>query len=175
MSKTSRIARASTAALLAFTVVAALGGCSWFHKGAKGDYALAPEQRPLEVPPDLNLPDTSGAMALPPAGGVSRPQAAPGAAPAASPNGFTVSAGRDIRSSVRSEPHCAGSKALAIASSAQLLGTYDVSYRGGAFLVRVVAVEGGSYVSAVDPRGLPATGEAPLKVIAALQAELAKH
>jgi len=36
-----------------------------------------------------------------------------------------------------------------------------------------VAVNGGSYVSAVDPRGLPATAEAPVKLIAALKAKLA--
>ena len=68
MSQTPRLARASAAVLLAFTAVALLGGCSWFRKGAKGDYALSAEARPLEVPPDLNLPDTSGAMALPPTG-----------------------------------------------------------------------------------------------------------
>ena len=173
MSKPSRIARASAAVLLAFTVVAALGGCSWFRKGAKGDYALAPEQRPLEVPPDLNLPDTSGAMALPPAGGVGRPQPS-GAAPAASPSGFTVPGARDqVFSQVGTA--LAGIEGVKIASSAQLLGTYDVGYQGVDFLVRVVAVEGGSYVSAGDPRGLPSTGGGPLEVIAALQAELAKR
>jgi hypothetical protein len=52
-----------------------------------------------------------------------------------------------------------------------LLGSYDVNYEGSNFLVRVVAVEAGSYVSAVDPRGLPATGSAP-KLMAALKAKL---
>ncbi|MBO9718508.1 MAG: hypothetical protein J7507_17375 [Pseudoxanthomonas sp.] len=175
MSKTSRIARASAAVLLASTTMVALGGCSWFHKGPKGDYALAPEQRPLEVPPDLNLPDTSGAMALPPAGAAPRPQtAAPAAAPAASPSGFTVAGSRDqVFTQVGTA--LGGIDGVTIASSAQLLGTYDISYQDVKFLVRVVAVEGGSYVSAVDPRGLPTTGEAPLKVIAALQAALARH
>ena len=64
---------------------------------------------------------------------------------------------------------------LEIASRAQLLGTYDVKYQGLDFLVRVVGVEGGAYVSAVDPRGLPATAGAPLQVVAALQAALAGH
>ena len=41
MSQTYRLARASAAVLLASTVVALLGGCSWFGKGAKGDYALS--------------------------------------------------------------------------------------------------------------------------------------
>src|SRR5690606_30571907 len=96
MSNTSRFARASVAVLLASTATVLLGGCSWFSKGPKGDYALAAEERPLEVPPDLNLPAASGAMALPPAGGAApRPQQAPVAAPAASPSGFTVPGTRD--------------------------------------------------------------------------------
>ena len=45
--------------------------------------------------------------------------------------------------------------------------------RGGAnFLVRVSKVDAGTYVSAVDPRGLPAAGEGPAKVLAALKAAL---
>ena len=171
MSQTSRIARTGVAVLLAFTAVAVLSGCSWFRKGARGDYALAAEQRPREVPPDLNLPDTSGAMSLPPAG-TAQP-ARPGAAPAPSASGFTVAGTRDeIFAKVGTALE--GIDGLAIASKAQLLGTYDVSYQGSDFLVRVVAVESGAYVSAVDPRGLPATGEAPLKVVASLQAALAR-
>jgi hypothetical protein len=42
-------------ALLAVAVAAGTTGC--FKRGVKGDYALAPEMRPLEVPPDLNLPN----------------------------------------------------------------------------------------------------------------------
>ena len=172
MSQTYRLARASAAVLLASTVVALLGGCSWFGKGAKGDYALSAEARPLEVPPDLNLPDTSGAMALPPAGGAApRPQQAPAAAPAASPSGFTVPGTRDA---VFAQVGTAleGIEGVTIASRAQLLGTYDVSYQGVDFLVRVVAVEGGAYVSAVDPRGLPADNDGASKLIAALKASL---
>ena len=52
-----------------------------------------------------------------------------------------------------------------------MLGTYDVTYEDSNFLVRAVAVEAGTYVSAIDPRGLPATGSAP-KLIAALKAKL---
>src|SRR3546814_8309453 len=51
------------AAALAVAVLGA-SGCSWFRKGDEL-YAQSPENRPLEVPPDLNLPDTSGAMKLP--------------------------------------------------------------------------------------------------------------
>lgn len=170
MSRSSRVVRTSAALLLGFTVVAVLGGCSMFRKGARGDYALSQEQRPLEVPPDLNLPDTSGAMALP-AGGAQRTQAA-GTAPAPSASGFTVSGTRD-EAFGRVGSALEAVDGLTISSRAQLLGTYDVNYQGVDFLVRVVGVEGGAYVSAVDPRGIPATAEAPKQVIAALQAALA--
>ena len=172
MSNTSRFARASVAVLLASTATVLLGGCSWFSKGPKGDYALAAEERPLEVPPDLNLPDTSGAMALPPAGGAApRPQQAPAAAPAASPSGFTVPGTRDA---VFAQVGTAleGIEGVTIASRAQLLGTYDVTYEGSNFLVRVDAVETGTYVSAVDPRGIASTGPAPTKLIATLKTKL---
>ena len=84
MSVSSRVARASAAILVAITVTALLGGCSWFRKGPRGDYALVQEQRPLEVPPDLTLPDTSGAMALPPTAGGQAAQRPAAPAPTAS-------------------------------------------------------------------------------------------
>ena len=59
---------------------------------------------------------------------------------------------------------------VTIASKAQLLGTYDVSYHGADFLVRVTKVDAGVYVSAVDPRGMPASGDAATQLIAALKA-----
>ena len=66
----------------------------------------------------------------------------------------------------------AGVEGLTIASRAQLLGSYDVAYEGSNFLVRVAAVETGTYVSAVDPRGIPSEGAAPTKLIATLKAKL---
>jgi uncharacterized lipoprotein len=169
MSQISRVARIP-AAVLAVTAVAMLGGCSWFSKGPKGDYALAAEERPLEVPPDLTLPDTAGAMALPPASAQARPQAA-GAAPASSPSGFTMAGTRDAAFD-QVGTALAGIEGVTIASKAQLLGTFDVDYQGSKFLVRVVAVQGGAYVSAVDPRGVPATDAAAVQLVAALKAKL---
>jgi uncharacterized lipoprotein len=146
-------------------LVVSVAGCSWFKKGAKGDYALAPETRPLEVPPDLNLPNTSGAMQIPVAS-----QATAAAAPAAA-GGFTVAGTRD-EAFTRVGEALAGVEGVTIASRAQLLGTYDVSYEGASFLVRVSGVEAGAYVTAVDPRGLPATSPAATKLLAALKAKL---
>ncbi|HEX7801948.1 MAG TPA: hypothetical protein VF471_04245 [Pseudoxanthomonas sp.] len=148
--------------------IAVLGvtGCKWFRKG-NPDYAMSAETRPLEVPPDLNLPNTAGAMKLPPVG--SQATAATQSA-AASATGFNVAGTRDEVFAKVGEA-LAGVDGLTIASRAQLLGSYDVNYEGSNFLVRVVAVEAGAYVSAVDPRGLPAAGSAP-KLIAALKAKL---
>lgn len=160
----SRVSRPFALVLLAVAVAGA-SGCSWFKKGAKGDYALAPEMRPLEVPPDLTLPSTAGAMQIPAA-----------SAPASSPSApastwFNVAAGRD-ETFAKLGDALAAIPGVTVSSKAQLLGVYDVSYEGVNFLVRVVAKDPGSYVSAVDPRGLPASGEAPVKLVALLKEKL---
>lgn len=148
--------------------VAMLGvtGCKWFRKG-NPDYAMSAETRPLEVPPDLNLPNTAGAMKLPPVGAQAATQ---GAVAATSATGFNVAGTRE-EVFAKVGDALGGIEGLTIASRAQLLGSYDVAYEGSNFLVRVVGVEAGAYVSAVDPRGLPAAGSAP-KLIAALKAKL---
>ena len=167
MSDSNTPVRVLSVALLAVVAVTTTG-C--FGKGARGDYALAPEMRPLEVPPDLNLP---GAGSAPQesvlASSVARPaQAAPGEKPA---GGFAVPGSRDeVFEQVGQVLEA--TQGVTIASRAQLLGSYDVAYEGSNFLVRVVGAEAGSYVSAVDPRGLPATDPASVKLLAELQQRL---
>ncbi|OBU67501.1 hypothetical protein A9K58_10010 [Stenotrophomonas maltophilia] len=159
-------------ALLAVAVAAGTTGC--FKRGVKGDYALAPEMRPLEVPPDLNLPATTGDNTVPPLASATKPAApAATAAPAAGNTGFTLAGSKD-EAFAKVGTALEGVEGVTIASRAQLLGSYDVAYEGSNFLVRVVAVDAGAYISAVDPRGLPATAEAPVKLIAALKAKLAQ-
>lgn len=170
MRQTVSTVRVLSLALLATTAVAATSGCSWFKKGARGDYALPAEQRPLEVPPDLNLPDTAGAMKVPAlASAVQAPAAT--ATPAGAGNGFIVAADKDAAFTQVGDA-LAQIEGVTIASRAQMLGSFDVSYEGANFLVRVAAAEAGSYVSAVDPRGLPATASAPAGLIAALKGKL---
>ena len=158
--------RASFVVALAFAIVAT-SGCSWFRRN--NPYNQSAETRPLEVPPDLNLPDTSGAMALPPTASATRAAAA---APAASSTAFTVAGTREqVFGQVGAVLE--GLDGLDIASRSELLGTFDVSYQGQNFLLRVAAVEGGVHVAAVDPRGVAAAGEAPRQVIAAVQKAVA--
>lgn len=171
-------------AVLVASVFAA-SGCRWFRKG--NPYDQSAETRPLEVPPDLDRPNTAGALGAPasvtrssmsgtpvqaqaqaPAPGASAQT--PAAAPAAG-SGFTMPGTRqEIFDRVGQA--LAGIPGVTIASKAQLLGAYDVNYEGGNFLVRVTEVEAGVYVSAVDPRGVAASGEAPARLMAALRSAL---
>ena len=160
-------------AVVALVLAAACSasGCSWFRKPNKL-YAQDAQSRPLEVPPDLDLPRTDGAVIVPGAP-VTASGTSPGAAtPAASAaQGFTVAGTReDVFNKVGEA--LAQVDGLTIASRAQLLGAYDVSYQGANFLIRVSPVEGGVYVSAVDPRGMAVSGEGPARLVATLKAAL---
>jgi len=190
--------RTATLALLVVAVFAA-SGCRWFRRN--NPYNQSAETRPLEVPPDLDRPSTAAALgaptsvtrsgmsgtpvqgaapAQPPAGqpAVAQPPAAQAPASAAqspaasaSGSGFTVPGERDAVFNQVGEALAAVPGAT-IASKAQLLGTYDVNYEGSNFLVRVTKVDAGVYVSAVDPRGVAAGGEAAAKLMAALRTAL---
>ncbi len=165
----------SRAAIAGLIMVGLLGtsGCGWFRKG-DALYAKAPESRPLEVPPDLDLPRSEGAMGVPAGSVTASGQAA--AAPMAvgtsgTALGFNAAGSRDeVFNKV--DAALAGIEGVNVASRAKLLGAFDVNYGGSNFLVRVSAVEAGAYVSAVDPRGMPASGDAPAKLIATLKAAL---
>ncbi len=168
-----RISTASKAVapLVAALLVAGLAGCSMF--GKKNElYTESVEARPLEVPPDLDRPSAERAMTLPSAGG-STPSAAAPAAPASSvaPIGFNAPGERDAVYAKVGDA-LAAIDGVTIASKAQILGTYDIDYMGSKFLVRVTKAGDGAYVSAVDPRGLPPTGEAPVKLIGAVKSAL---
>lgn len=172
MSPSPFMLRAAAVSALAVAVLAT-SGCGWFRK-ENALYAQAPENRPLEVPPDLDRPGNAGALAAPdqPVSVTrSQMQAPSGAAAAAPDTGFSVAADRDEVYAQVGEL-LAATPGLAVVNSAQLLGTYDINYEGSNFMIRVVRSEAGAHVSAVDPRGQPAQGEEPRKLIAALRARL---
>lgn len=164
-------------ASLVLAGLVATSGCSWLRKENKL-YAQNQDSRPLEVPPDLDLPRTGGAIApsaTAQAAAVAAP--APAAAPAAETavapapavaNGFNVAGSRDeVFAKVGTA--LAAIDGVEVASSAALLGVFDVNYQGSNFLVRVSAADAGANVAAVDPRGMPASGDAPARLIAALK------
>ena len=63
MTSTFRSMRLLILGAVVLALATATGGCSWFRH--KADYTKSGESRPLEVPPDLDLPDTAGATAMP--------------------------------------------------------------------------------------------------------------
>ena len=156
----------------AVVVVIAIGtsGCHFFSR-KHSVYAQSAETRPLEVPPDLDRPNTETAMQAPSADASSVTRSSMPAASQNNASGFTIPGDRDdVFNKVGTA--LAGTEGVSIVSKAQLLGTYDVSYQGANFLVRVSKVDAGVYVSAVDPRGIAASNDAATKLIAALKASL---
>ena len=164
-----RATRVATVFALA-ALVTGMSGCSMFGKKSEL-YTLSGESRPLEVPPDLDRPSTDRAMALP-STSVSASGMNKAGGSTAAPIGFNATGERDAVFA-RVGDVLAATDGVKIASKAQILGTYDVTYMGSDFLVRVTKVGNGAYISAVAPRGLPPTGEAPTKLIAALKAAIA--
>ena len=146
-------------------------GCSYFRKGSKL-YTADAASRPLEVPPDLDMPRGNGAAAGSAlASATQAPTSAGTSAAPASTGGFNVGGTRDSTFEQVGKA-LDGIEGVTVASRAQLLGVFDVNYGGSNFLVRVSAVEAGAYVSAVDPRGQPVASDAAPRLIAALKAAL---
>lgn len=160
------------APLAAALLVVFVSGCSIF--GKKDElYTQSAESRPLEVPPDLDRPSADRAMALPgTAASVSASGMTNTGGGSAAPIGFNATGDRDAIFAKVGEVLGATS-GVTVVNRAQILGTYDVDYMGAKFLVRVTKVGDGVYVSAVDPRGLPPSGEAPARLIGALKAVIA--
>ena len=138
MKSTFRTTTPLVAGLIAVALVSA-SGCSWFR--SHNDYARTAENRPLEVPPDLDRPETTNSLPLPAA-----------SASTASPVGFVVA---DTVDNVFARlgtvlPTIEG---VSVTGSARSLGSYDVSYQGQNFLLRVEETGGQSRISAISASG----------------------
>ena len=135
--------------------VVGVSGCSWI-RGAS-PYASSPENRPLEVPPDLSLPNTTQAMRVPAAG--------------------ATSAAFQVADSKPSTWRRVGEaldriEGVNVAERAEMAGAYNVSYRGDSFLVRVGEEGAQSRVSAIAADGREATGTAAVSLLGQLRERL---
>ncbi len=131
--------------LLAGAIVVALlasSGCRWIRGS---DYTRSVENRPLEVPPDLDQPSTATAMALPTPTGMGTGTPAPA--------GFVI-ADSPESTWARIGAALATIEGVTIVGQAQALGSYDVSYQGQNFLVRIENTAGQSRVSAINASGI---------------------
>lgn len=131
--------------LLVGAIVVALlasSGCRWF---GSSDYKRSVENRPLEVPPDLDAPTTAGAMPLPGASNLGSSGPAPlGLVVADSPENTWPRLGAVL----------ATIEGVAIVGQSQSLGSYDVSFQGQNFLLRIENTAGQSRISAISPSGV---------------------
>ena len=167
MHRSARATR-TLAPLATVFLLVSLSGCHWFSK-TNDAYLQSAESRPLEIPPDLDRPAADRAMNLPATTATTATASA--ATPAVAPLGFNLAVDRDTAFAKVGEA-LAAVPGVRIASKAEILGTYDVDYQDSKFLVRVSRAGNGTWVSAVDPRGLPPTGEAAGKLIGILKAAL---
>ena len=177
---------ATSRALLASTMAATLlaaSGCSLFHHKRGGgwfhhntDYQKSREDRPLEVPPDLDTPATDPSMQIPAvqgaaASGESVPQAVPAAIPASSDPTFTVA---DTIDGVWQRMGHALERidGVTITQRAQVLGTYEVEYKGATMLLRAAAEGAATRVDAVGPAGRSIRTPEAIELLGLLRARI---
>lgn len=149
MIRTRRLARHLLVAGLATSLIAT-SGCTWFRSST--GYEHSRESRPLEVPPDLTRPVADPAMQLPTVAQATAPSGAQQATAGGAVSSFEVAdaAGETWRRVGLALERIDG---VAITNRAQLLGSYEVRFRGESFLVRVQENNGRSTVTAVDTGG----------------------
>lgn len=162
MTSTLRFTRALLAGAVVLGLASAGAGCSWFK--SKSNYLSSTETQPLEVPPGLSLPDTSSATSLPPVGGA-------GVAPTRSNTDLQLS-GSATDAYPKIGAALEGIDGVVINGRAEALGSYDVTYQGQSFLVRVQDSMGGSRLIALSPDGRVLTGGPAAALMAAIKSKL---
>lgn len=166
-------------ATLAVAVLAS-SGCSWIRNkwGNEAEYQASRQNQPLEVPPGLDVPSTAGAVTV--------PDANPNAPRTPVAEGVPSSAGQayvegiesftladSVASSYRRIGIALGKiEGATIGNRAQLLNSYEVSYKGVTVLVRAEAADGQTRVVALGPDGQPLRSGVATELLAVLKARL---
>ena len=163
MTSTPRFTRALLAGAVLLALASASAGCSWFKN--KSNYDKSVETQPLEVPPGLDLPDTTMSTSLPPVGN------ATGAQTAASSDLQLSDSATDAYPKIGAALE--GIEGVVVNGRAEALGSYDVTYQGQNFLVRVQdSTGGGSRLMALSPDGRILTSGPAAALMAAIKAKL---
>lgn len=163
MTSTLRLTRPLLLGAVVLALASASTGCSWFKH--KSTYTQSVENQPLEVPPGLDLPDTSAATTLPLASNVGSGRSSAGGVDIHLAEAATVAYPK-IGAALESIP------GVVINGRAEALSSYDVTYGGESFLIRVQDSAGGSRLLALSPDGrILFTGNAG-KLLTAIKAKL---
>ena len=118
----TNVRRDIRALVIAVTACCYLAGCGWLHRRAdkqNNEYQTSVQERPLEVPPDLDKPNTSGALTIP----ESHPNA--GAVPASAPDISAAPAGAQAPAAPAEAAPVAGAAAAPAVLSADGLHVLD--------------------------------------------------
>lgn len=163
-------------ATVALSIIAT-SGCSWIRNkwGNEGAYRDARQNQPLEVPPGLDAPSTAGGVVIPDA-----PAGAPVSTSVPSASAAPVVAGIDaftlddtLEGSWRRIGIALGKiEGVTVSNRAQLLNSYEVSYKGVAFLLRAEQAGGQTRVVALGQDGQPIRSGVATELLAILKARL---
>lgn len=155
-------------------------GCGWLKKKftSEAPYQDAQTSRPLEAPPGLDLPKTSGTYLLPSAAGVSGAAvtSAPPAADAPASQGETVSEvvlADTLENAYKRLGLALGRiDGVTIAAQAQLLNSYEVNYQGNTLLIRAEKAGDSVRIAAVGSDGQALIAGPAAALLALLKARL---
>ena len=147
--------------IASLSIVVASSGCGWIK--SKTNYQSSREGNPLEVPPGLDKPDTSAATGLPLASTAGAPASAPTSAKYGHLDVSAAEAFPKVGIILNSTP------GVVVNGSAEALSSYDVTYKGESFLLRVLDATGGSRLVALSPDGRMLTAGAPAELMAAIK------
>ncbi|HEX5756937.1 MAG TPA: hypothetical protein VFY12_11385 [Arenimonas sp.] len=172
------IVRTPLMAALALALVAG-SGCGWIKSKIKTDVPYQDSQmaRPLEMPPGLDKPGSTGGMAIPDAAGVS------GGSVQTLPPGMDASAGVAGVSELRlagslesAYPRLGqaleGLDGVEVLSRAQLLNSYEVRFEGQTMLLRAEQSGDAVRVTALSGSGQVLAGGAGARLLGLLQPRL---
>jgi hypothetical protein len=145
--------------LASFAIVLAASGCSWIKD--KTHYQASHEGNPLEMPPDLDKPDTSAATSLPTVASMTTPTSS------------NTSDGRLAVPASEAYPKIGDilntTPGVTVNGRAEALSSYDVTYKGESFLLRVLDATGGSRLVALSPDGRMLNSGSAAELMAAIK------
>lgn len=161
--------RPALGGLVLVLTASALTGCAWFRR--EPDYLSSTDSRPLEVPPDLVLPSSAGALQVPPAPAASGSMADTPPAAQVAGSAFVIDDGGESAFR-RVGLALARIDGIEDTTAVAALNAYDVRAGGERFLVRLAADGENTRVDAISAEGAPLASPTALRVLGALRSRL---
>ncbi|MBS0192867.1 MAG: hypothetical protein JSR34_01300 [Proteobacteria bacterium] len=139
------------------------GSLRFLPQAHNSEYTKSRENRPLDVPPDLDTPATDPTMQVP----------AVGAVASAAASGPTITLADTPASSWerlgKALDHVDG---VSVGQRSQLLGSYEVQYKGASMLLRATGSGTSTSIDAVTPAGQPLRTPEALELLGLLRNRL---